>query len=772
MRFIDDGLTPRSRIAAGAFWGVVCAGLVAHIANGGLEIAGGPTSGLLSGSWLYLSILLGSSGALLLRGARLPAERLAWTLIGVGVLGWSLGEVYWRTVMADLADPPFPSFADALYLSFYPAVYAGLVLLIRARVRHFHASQWLDGLAASLIIAAVASAFLLPTLIDGASGSAAAIATNLAYPLGDLIVLGLVVALAALTNWRPGPAVGLLAAGCLIFSTADVLFLLRAANGDVVDLGASELLWPCAVVMVGLAAWQPQRIDGDGRLEGWSLMIIPTVVSFASLGVIAQDHWADQGPLPMALAIGALLVCMARAALTFRENIALADSHRQAVTDSLTGLPNRRLFLDRAERATATARRDGERVGVMIIDLDRFKEVNDTLGHHSGDVMLQEIARRLTATVRDSDTIARLGGDEFAVLLPGVSDAAGAETVAISLGEAIAKPILLGDLSLDTEASIGIALFPGDGDDVAQLLQRADVAMYTAKEQHLGHAFYGPENDNYSPERLALVGELRRALGENELVLFYQPKVDLTSGRISSVEVLIRWEHPVRGLLPPGEFAPLAELTTLIRPLTLHVLNRALLQVRDWNNDGRDLKIAVNVSARNLLDPDFPEAVIACLELWDVAPDRLELEVTETVLMADPAKALEVLNRLSDAGVGLSIDDFGTGYSSLEYLKRLPVDVLKIDKSFVLNMSHDAADAMIVRSTIDLARNLGLRVVAEGVEDQAAYDTLRGLGCHLGQGFLMSRPVTAGDLEVLLDDPSWAGRTFDVGVPAQGDAPA
>ena len=769
MRIIDDGLGRPGRIIVGTCWAIGAAGLVAQCANMTLAIAGGPTSDLLSGSWLYISILMGASAAILVRAATLPRERLAWSLIGLGVLGWSMGDVYWRSVMADLADPPFPSPADALYLSFYPAVYAGLVLLVRARVRHFHASQWLDGLAAALIIAAVATAFLLPTILDGSTGSAAAVVTNLAYPIGDLIVLGLVVALAALTNWRPGRATGLLAVGCLFVAAADVLFLLRAANGTTADLGVSELLWPCGMVVIGFAAWQTPTCDAGRRLEGWSLMIAPAVVSFASLGVVAEDHFSDQGPLPMALAVAALVVCMARAALTFRENIALADSHRQAVTDSLTGLPNRRLFLDRAERATAKARRDGERVGVMIIDLDRFKEVNDTLGHHSGDVMLQEIARRLTATVRESDTIARLGGDEFAVLLPDLADAAGAEAVASALSAAIAEPILLGDLSLDTEASIGIALFPGDGDDVDQLLQRADVAMYTAKSSHLGHALYGPENDNYSPERLALVGELRRALGENELVLLYQPKVDLASGRISSAEVLIRWQHPGRGLLPPGEFVPLAELTTLIRPLTLHVLNRALLQVRDWDRDGRDLTIAVNVSARNLLDPDFPEAVAACLELWEVPPSRLELEVTETVLMADPARALEVLHRLSAMGVSLSIDDFGTGYSSLEYLKRLPVNVLKIDKSFVLNMSDDVADAMIVRSTIDLARNLGLRVVAEGVEDQAAYDTLRGLGCHLGQGFLMSRPVTADALEALLDDSSWTGRTFEAAAPAGGE---
>ena len=755
MRLISDDLSPGGRAAAFAWWALVGAGLAVYAGHFVLDLGGGDD---LFDGWIYTSVVLAASLGILARGVLVRRERAAWILIGLGALVWSLGELYWWRVIENLPEEPFPSIADAMYLGLFPFLYAGLVLLVKARVTHFHASQWLDGLAAALLIASVGAAIVLPPVLASGEGGFAAVATNLAYPLGDLVVLALLAALAALTGWHPGRAVALLALGCAIFATADATYLYRVATGADLAPGVAEVLWALGLVAMGVGAIQSSGAPPEARLEGWRLMALPTIVSLGAMAVLVHDHFGRGSDAGVWLAAAALVVCMARAALTFRENIALADSHRQAVTDSLTGLPNRRLFNDRVERALALARREGHQVAVMIIDLDRFKEVNDTLGHGSGDVLLQEIAARLTDCVRESDTIARLGGDEFAVLLPEVTDPAGAALVATALGAAIAEPVLLEGLSLDTEASIGIALFPGDGDDVAHLLQRADVAMYTAKADHLGHAFYGSEHDHYSPERLALVGELRHAIEDGQLVLHYQPKVDLTSGALAGVEVLVRWQHPVRGLLPPGEFVPLAEHTTLIKPLTLHILTRALAQVGDWDRQGRRLSVAVNVSARNLLDPDFADAVAACLDLAGLTPDRLELEITESVLMANPVRAMEVLSRLSGMGVALSIEDFGTGYSSLDYLKRLPVNVLKIDRSFVMNMASDPADAMIVRSTIDLARNLGLRVVAEGIEDQAVYDMLRGLGCHVGQGFLMSRPVCPADLEELMDGEAHAGR--------------
>ncbi len=734
-----------------ALWALVMAGVAVYAVHVGAGVGTGARASELLDGWLYTGLVVAGAVGILARCALVAGERLAWGLIGTGAVCWAAGDVYWWRVLSGVEEPPYPSVADGLYLGFYPLVYAGVVLLVRARVRRFQASQWLDGLAAGLVVAAAGAAVVLPPIVAASEGDVAAVATNLAYPLGDLLLLSLIGALVALTGWRPGRAIGLLGLGCAVFSVADALYLHSVAIGSYVEGGPLDLFWPLGMVLMGIAAWQPSAAARRGRLEGWAVMVVPVVVCAGSLAILAVDRFRPTGgPLAFCLAAAAIGVCLVRAGLTFRENIALADSHRQAITDSLTGLPNRRLFLDRAEQTILRAGRQGERAAVMIIDLDRFKEVNDTLGHASGDVLLREIAHRLRRTLRESDTVARLGGDEFAVLLPGVADADAAALVAVALTAAISRPIAVEGLSLDTEASIGISLYPDHGVEVAVLLQRADVAMYTAKEDRLGHAFYGPERDNYSPERLAMLGELRHAIEDGQLVLHYQPKIDLANADFAGMEVLLRWQHPQRGLLPPAEFIPFAEQTTLIRPLTLHVIERALAQSRVWADEGRPMSVAVNISARNLLEPNFSDDVADRLMRFGVPAERLELEITETVLMANPARALEVLERLSTMGVVLSIDDFGSGYSSLSYLKRLPVDVLKIDKSFVLNMSTSPADAMIVRSTIDLARNLGLRVVAEGIEDQAVYDALRELGCDLGQGFLMSHPLAAEDIGRLL----------------------
>lgn len=734
-------------VAVAAFWIIVGLALALYAVHATFGLWTSPAHAELLDGWVYSGIVAAAAIGLLARSILVAEERLAWALLGVAGVSWALGDVYWWRVLSIMEEPPFPSTADWLYLGFYPFAYAGLVLLVRSRVRRFHASQWLDGLAAALVIAATGAALVLPPIVATSAGSRAAVATNLAYPLGDMLVLALLAGLAALMGWRPGRAVGLLAVGCAIFAVADGIYLYRIATDTYVEGGFGDVLWPLGILVMGIAAWQPAGTARVGRLEGWGVMVVPGVVAAGAVALLVNDHYTSDGPIAVWLAAAALAVSLVRAGLTFRENIALADSHRQAITDSLTGLPNRRLFNDRAEQTILRARRAGERVAVMIIDLDRFKEVNDTLGHHSGDVLLQEIARRLRRVVRESDTVARLGGDEFAVLLPGVEDTVAAEAVAGALSLAISEPIALEGLTLDTDASIGIALFPDHGQEVAELLQRADVAMYTAKVDQSGHALYGPERDNYSPERLALMGDLRRAIEKDELVLHYQPKVDLASGGFAGMEVLVRWQHPERGLLPPGDFVPFAEHTTLIKPLTLHILRRALAQCSEWAAEGRVVTVGVNISARNLLDPDFAAAVASALELSGVPASRLELEITETVLMANPARAMEVLNRLSAMGVSLSIDDFGSGYSSLNYLKSLPVNVLKIDKSFVLNMSTSPADAMIVRSTIDLARNLGLQVVAEGIEDEAVYDALRALGCDIGQGFHIGRPAAVEDLD-------------------------
>jgi diguanylate cyclase (GGDEF)-like protein len=423
-----------------------------------------------------------------------------------------------------------------------------------------------------------------------------------------------------------------------------------------------------------------------------------------------------------------------------------AENKHMALHDPLTDLPNRSLFQDRAEQAILATRRHPGRVGLMLLDLDRFKEVNDTLGHHNGDLLLKEIGQRLRIGLRESDSIARLGGDEFGVLLPTIADANAALAVAEKIRQALREPFALEGITLDLDASVGIALYPDHGQYVETLLQRADVAMYLAKQDHSGCELYSAGRDEYSPARLALVGELRRGIDQHELVLYYQPKAELASGRVTSVEALVRWQHPTRGLIAPEEFIPLAERTGLIRDLTHVVLDAALGQLREWQNHGLELGVSVNVSARDLLDLKLPETIARLLDEHQLPAERLELEITESVILADPMRARAVLIRLDAMGVQLAIDDFGSGYSSLAYLKRLPIGEIKIDRSFVMNMENDENDAVIVRSTIDLGRNLGLRVVAEGVENEAVWSNLARLHCDQAQGFYLSRPIPGAEL--------------------------
>jgi diguanylate cyclase (GGDEF)-like protein len=403
---------------------------------------------------------------------------------------------------------------------------------------------------------------------------------------------------------------------------------------------------------------------------------------------------------------------------------------------------------------------------VLVMDLDNFKEVNDSLGHHAGDALLAELGDRVRGAVRGSDTVARLGGDEFGILLVKAGGRAEIIPAIERICRAFDRPVCVQDLPLSIEASIGVALFPDDGSDVETLLQRADVAMYSAKEGNAPYAFYDEALDNRDPTRVMLVGELRRAIDQRELVLYYQPKARLDTGAVESVEALLRWQHPERGLIYPDAFIPLAQQTGLIVPLTLRVIDDALQQCRRFLDAELRLPVAVNLSTRNLLDPEFPNQVESLLAHWDVDPGMLRFELTESTMIADPVRTREVLERLSSLGIMLSIDDFGTGYSSLAYLTGLPVNEIKIDRSFVMNMRVSDDSATIVRSIIDLGGNLGLSVVAEGVETQEIWDDLNALGCPLAQGYLLSRPMPADALvewligretpAMLSDDPARA----------------
>jgi len=421
-----------------------------------------------------------------------------------------------------------------------------------------------------------------------------------------------------------------------------------------------------------------------------------------------------------------------------------AELEHQALHDGLTDLPNRTLLHDRLQRAILAGHRDGLPAALLLLDLDHFKDINDTFGHQCGDILLQQVSRRLRGALRESDTLARLGGDEFAVLLP-ATDAQGAVLVAEKLLALLERSIEIRAQSVAVEASIGITSYPEHGEEADTLLQRADVAMYIAKRSHSGFAVYAFEQDHHSPDRLALIGDLRAAIERDELLLHYQPKVALASGAVVGVEALVRWQHPRQGLVLPDRFIPLAEQGGLINPLTRWVLAAALQQCRAWQDAGMDIPVAVNLSMRNLQNPRLAETAAELLTEWNVVPTSLRVEITESGLMSEPARARATLTRLRALGVGSAIDDFGTGYSSLSYLKRLPVDELKIDRTFVRQMAHDTHDAAIVRSTIRLGHDLGLTVVAEGVEDARTWELLAGLGCDIAQGYYLTRPLPAAE---------------------------
>ncbi|WP_407344776.1 putative bifunctional diguanylate cyclase/phosphodiesterase [Pengzhenrongella phosphoraccumulans] len=452
--------------------------------------------------------------------------------------------------------------------------------------------------------------------------------------------------------------------------------------------------------------------------------------------------------------IGLLLVWLLlyRTVRTFSRRLqsTALDNARLALLDPLTGLPNRRMLLDRLARSVETATEEGTGVGLVVLDIDRFKDINDSLGHDMGDELLTQVALRLQGALRDDDLVARLGGDEFAVLLPSIHEASDAAHLADRVRGVFCPPFQLGEMELHVETSIGVACLPEHATDGSTLMRRADVAMYAAKVHRLGVAMYSPDEDDSSPARLVLLGDLHRALTRSgELVLHYQPKIDLHTGATVGVEALMRWQHPTRGMLPPTLFVPLAEQTGLINDLTKFALETAVAQIAAWRDDGEPLAVAVNLSAHNLTSFTVVDTIVELLAKHDVPPELLEVEITETALVADPSRIVPVLTRLDGMGIRVSIDDFGIGTTSISQLRDLPVAQLKIDQLFVSDLGSGAekqGSEVVVQAMVDLAHSFGLVVIAEGVEDVRTASRLAALGVDQAQGFLYSKAVPADEV--------------------------
>ncbi|MFD9698655.1 putative bifunctional diguanylate cyclase/phosphodiesterase [Lentzea sp. NPDC059081] len=429
-----------------------------------------------------------------------------------------------------------------------------------------------------------------------------------------------------------------------------------------------------------------------------------------------------------------------------------AKNEHEAHHDALTGLANRTLLARRMELAVEKARKKDEPLALLIVDLDRFKEVNDSLGHHTGDLLLRQVANRLSWAVRDTDLVARLGGDEFAVLLPGVGSAENAGMVAEKILQALALPVTLEGLELEIAGSVGVALCPSDSGDGHELLRHADIAMYAAKREKSGVAVYDARLHERGAAHLTAVTELRHAIDRGELFLHYQPKALANTGAVCGVEALARWQHPTRGLVRPDEFIPVAEENGLIEPLTRYVIDAALRQCRAWSDAGWEVPVSVNVGAACLHHTEFPGDVADLIKRHGLPARLLTLEITESAIISDPERAVEVLRGLTDLGVRLSIDDFGTGYSSISYLRSMRVHEMKLDRSFVTHMCTDAGDSAIVHALVALARNFGLQAVAEGVEDQDTWTALAEAGCDVVQGYFLSEPLPAEEVVSWLGD--------------------
>jgi diguanylate cyclase (GGDEF)-like protein len=698
--------------------------------------------------WVYCGVEVLAATLVLARALLVRQERGAWLMLALGVGFYAAGDIYYTLVIERLVNPPSPSPSDAGYLLFYVAAYAMIVLLIRDHVRTFHASVWLDGAIGALAVAAVGAALVLEPVIHATHGSLASVATNLAYPLGDLFLIALVIGVFALSGWRPGRRWLLMGVGFATLAIADSIYLFRVAENSYTSGTFLDAMWPAGLVLLSYAAWAQPRQRREIRFEGSAVLVVPCVFALTALSLLIRSNYVHLDLIPECLAAAALLAAGARFVLTFNDVRNLSEvRERQARTDDLTGLPNRRHFYATLNDAVEGCRSRGASFALLMIDLNHFKELNDTLGHHAGDQLLQQVGPRMQSVVREA-AIARLGGDEFGLIL---RDADAAVLAAERIHDALSKPFHLEDLSVSIHASVGIAVFPRDAQTAETLLQRADVAMYQAKEARSRYAFYASEADRNSRERLALVAELKDAIAQGQLVVYYQPQVDLRTGTIRGVEALVRWQHPERGLISPDSFVAVAERAEVMRELTASVLEQALGQHRAWLDEGRELTMAVNVSATDFVDTGFLFALREQLERWRTPAGTLRLEITESVLIAEGSRVRSAFDLLPGLGVHLSLDDFGTGYSPLSYLRELPVDEIKIDCSFVWAMMTDKDTAAIVAAIIALARRLGVDVVAEGIETPEQLELLRSFHCPVAQGDYFSRPLPAEELEQWLD---------------------
>lgn len=674
----------------------------------------------------------------------------AWRFMALGVALNTVADIIYALHDNHLRHAPLVATSDAVYLASCGAFIVGVVLLTQTRKGTVRASVRLDGVIAGFAVAALVSFFWFAPLLAG-SGKAIQAMVDMAFPMFDLLMLVLIVAALAPHRYRPDRSTAFLMAGVFWFVIGDVIHISQQANQSFSASTGADLTFVVGIWLMGLAA--SARIDRKRSAEvvygatSLSFAAIPVLAGVVSIIVVAACLMWHRPHEVAALALVSLALVLVRMWLTLRaERRLVSSSHDDARTDALTGLPNRRFLIEQVEAMLSS---DGTgRAGVILIDLDGFKEVNDALGHGAGDMLLGMIGARFVERLGRRGTLARLGGDEFAAICDGPEERL--VEIAGELLGTTTEPCLLEGLRVRLGASVGIAL--GDGADCTafELLRSADVAMYDAKKNKLGISVYRAASDTNSRESLSLLNDLRDAIDSQAISLHYQPTIDVRSGRIRGVEALARWIHPVHGVIHPDEFIPMAEHAGLISKLTASVLVQAVAEAARLDRAGHHLGVSVNISRHDLLDDGLPDLIGETLDRFLFPAKRLTIEITESSLDEDPLRAARCVERIRARGVHISIDDFGVGYSSLSQLLGIPVDELKVDRSFMSGLDRDPRAQAIVRSAVQLGRALGLSVVAEGIEEVGVLEILRGYGVDIGQGSLISPPLAPEQLEQFL----------------------
>ena len=688
---------------------------------------------------------------ILVRVRRRKSLRGAWLTMGAGVLLFNLASLLPLTHAARLALVATPALRDALFALSYLAVAVAVAVVMQQSFGPRANSVRLDGIIAGLALASLASMYWFKQNIE-ISGRPLVAEFNIFNPILVTVLLVLLGAGLVPKHFHTDTTTSMLILGLTSFIAGDIIQLNEVAMSPSISAGLVNASRPVGLCFLALAAWpmQDRRAEARGMLvAARGLNLIPVIFGALSTAILAISVARPTSDSTRLMALGSLSLVILRMVITQSEVRQLGRSNFvEARTDHVTGLSNRRAFLEDGEAKLASLR-PNEQLGIVLIDLDGFKEVNDSIGHAYGDELLKVIGQRFAHKIADRGSVARLGGDEFAytfVVDAAMDPVASANELALTLS----NPVSLDGTKVRVSASVGVAIWPQHGTTHAALLRSADVAMYDAKRNHGGVCVYRDEIDVNSRERLSLINELRTAIERRRLVLHFQPTHDLRTNTVHGVEALVRWQHPTLGLLQPDEFIPLAERVGLIVPLTRTVLDLAITELARLDRNGHALQMSVNISQWDLMDEHLPESIDRMLKWYDISPQRITLEVTESSIGQDPVRAKRSLNMLRSAGVKISIDDFGVGYSSMSQLLELPVDELKIDKSFVLALGSDKRAISLIRSIIEMARALDLLVIAEGIESSHNFESLRSAGTDIIQGDFFSRPLTSEQLDDFL----------------------